>query len=143
MLEENKALSRRFYEEVWGNKNLDIINDLFSTDAFDHTRPAELPPDPEGTKAYIGMFLSAFPDVQMTIEDHFAEGDRVVTRWTTTGTHTGELMNIPATGQQITVTGIYIQRIVNGKIVESWGLFDQMGMMQQLGVIPVAGADNS
>ena len=82
------------------------------------------------------MFLSAFPDTQMTVEDELADGDKVATRWTATGTHTGELMGIPPTGKQVTVTGMDINRLVGGKIVEHWGEFDQMGMMQQLGVVP-------
>jgi predicted ester cyclase len=85
------------------------------------------------------MFLSAFPDTKMTIEDQLAEGDKVTTRWTATGTHTGELMGIPATGKAVTVTGFDITRYSGGKSVEHWGQFDQMGMMQQLGVIPTPG----
>lgn len=88
---------------------------------------------------FTGMFMSAFPDTKMTVEQQIAEGDKVVTRWKAQGTHKGELMGIPPTGKQVTVTGISIERIVGGMIVESWEEFDQMGMMQQLGVIPAPG----
>ena len=135
MSEENKALIRRFYEEVWNDKNLEAIDELVATDSVDH----DLPPGREGAKAFISMYLSAFPDTKMTIEDLLAEGDKVVTRWSATGTHTGELMGIPATGKQVTVTGLDINRYSGGKSVEHWGEFDQMGMMQQLGVVPGPG----
>ena len=85
------------------------------------------------------MYRSAFPDMQLTIEDQIAEGDKVVTRWTARGTHQGELMGIPPTGKQATVTGITVGRVANGKFVESWSNFDALGMMQQLGVVPVPG----
>jgi steroid delta-isomerase-like uncharacterized protein len=87
----------------------------------------------------VTVYRNAFPDVHFTIDEQIAEGDKVVTRWTGHGTHKGELAGIPATGKSATVTGMGVDRIVNGKIVESWGIFDQFGMMQQLGVIPAAG----
>ena len=136
MSEENKALIRRFYEEVWNDKNLDAIDELVAADSVDHELPPGLPPGREGAKAFVGMYLGAFPDTRITIEDIVAEGDRVVTRWSATGTHTGELMGIPATGKQINVTGLDINRISGGKSAEHWGQFDQMGLMQQLGVVP-------
>ena len=84
----------------------------------------------------MGEFRSAFPDFHVTIEDQIAEGDRVATRWTMRGTHEGEFRGISPTGKQITVTGIGIFRFSDGKVVESWDNFDQLGMMRQLGVIP-------
>lgn len=93
----------------------------------------------EGTKAFTGMYRSAFPDTKMTIDLQIAEGDKVTTRWTAHGTHKGELMGIPATGKQVTITGVGIDRIAGGRIVETWGEFDLMGMMQQLGVVPSPG----
>ena len=140
MSEQNKALNRRFYEACNDN-NLDAFDELMAADAVDHDLPPGLPPGRDGVKAFLGMFLSAFPDLTFTIEDQIAEGDRVVTRWTATGTHNGELMGIPATGKQVTVTGLDINRFSGGKSVEHWGQFDQMGMMQQLGVIPMPGEE--
>lgn len=137
MSEENKALVRRSFEEVWNDKNLDAIDEIVAADVVNHLAPPGLPEGAEGNKAFVGMYLSAFPDTKMTIEDMLAIGDKVVTRWVATGTHEGELMGIPPTGKHVTVTGIGIDRISGGRIVESWGEFDALGMMQQLGVVPM------
>lgn len=139
MSEENKAIVRRVFEEFWNEGKMATLDEVFAEDVVNHGLPPGLPPGIEGTKAYLGMFKSAFPDTQMTVEDQIAEGDTVVTRWTGTGTHSGELMGIPATGKQVTVTGIDVHRFAGGQIVEAWGEFDQMGMMQQLGVVPEPG----
>ena len=136
MSEQNKALVRRSYEEVWNKKNLNFADELYAANAIDHGLPPNLPPGREGSKMYIAMYQKAFPDTHMTIEDQIAEGDKVVTRWTAVGTHTGDLMGIAPTGKRVTVTGIDVSRFAGGRIVESWGLFDQMSMMQQLGVMP-------
>ena len=140
MSEENKVLNRRIFEAI-GNKNLDALDELIAADTVDHVLPPELPPGLDGQKAFIGMFISAFPDIKMTVEDEIAEGDKVVTRWTAAGTHTGELMGIPATGKQVTMKGVDINRFSGGKNVEHWGQLDQMGLMQQLGVIPTPGEE--
>ena len=136
--ETNKTLSRRLFEEVWNKGNLAVLNELIANDHVNSgpgTLPG-LPTGPEGAKQFVMMYRNAFPDTHFTIDEQIAEADKVVTRWTAHGTHKGELLGIPATGKSSTVTGISVDRIVNGKIVESWGIFDQFGMMQQLGVIP-------
>jgi steroid delta-isomerase-like uncharacterized protein len=135
----NKTVSRRFLEEVWNKRNMAVLNEIIANDHV-NTGPGTLPglpTGPEGSKQFVQVYLNAFPDVHFTIDDQIAEGDKVVTRWTASGTHKGELAGIPATGKSSTVTGINVERIMNGKIVESWGIFDQFGMMQQLGVIPM------
>ena len=134
----NKAVSRRFLMEIFGQGKLAVADEII---ALDHVNSGPgalpgLPPGPEGSKQLVMVYRNAFPDVQFTIDEQIAEGDKVVTRWSAHGTHKGELAGIPPTGKSATVTGMGIERIVNGKIVESWGLFDQFGMMQQLGVIP-------
>ncbi len=134
--EDNKVLMRRFLEEVFNKKNLAAIDEFIAPNQVDHTLPPFLPTTPEGTKRAIGMFLTAFPDVHLTVEDMVAEGDKVVTRYTSRGTQKGGFMGIPPTGKQMTVSSIIIARIADGKIVEEWGLDDQMGMLQQLGIIP-------
>jgi len=96
-------------------------------------------PDPltmEGFKQLGAVFLSAFPGGTGIIEDIIVEGNKVVSRLTFRGTHTGDLMGIPPTGKTVTISEMIIDQFADGKIVESWHLFDQMGMMQQLGVIP-------
>ena len=136
MSEQNKAMVRRLFEEIWSKGDLDAIDQIYAVDAVDHNRPPGLPPGREGAKQFFRMYLAAFPDTRMAIEDQVAEGDRVVTRWTATGTHKGELMGIPPTGKQVRVSGIEIDRLQDGKIIESWSSFDQLGMMQQIGAIP-------
>jgi len=138
LTETNKTVSRRLFEEVWSKGNLALLNEIIATDHVNSgpgTLPG-LPNGPEGTKQFVTVYRNAFPDVDFTINEQIAEGDKVVTRWTAQGTHKGELMGTPATGKSATVTGISVDRLVNGKIAESWGIFDQFGMLQQLGVIP-------
>jgi steroid delta-isomerase-like uncharacterized protein len=137
--ETNKTVSRRLFEEVWNKGNLAVLNELIANDHVNSgpgTLPG-LPTGPEGAKQFVMIYRNAFPDTHFTIDEQIAEGDKVVTRWTAHGTHQGELLGIPATDKSSTVTGISVDRIANGKIVESWGIFDQFGMMQQLGVIPM------
>jgi steroid delta-isomerase-like uncharacterized protein len=139
MSEENKAIARRIFEEVWKGK-LDVADEILEANdvAVAHGLGVELPPG-EGFKQFVSIYRSAFPDVHFTIEDQIAEGDKVVTRWTARGTHKGELMGIPATGKQVVVTGISINHFVGGKSVEAWNNWDGLGMMQQLGVVPPMG----
>jgi len=136
--ETNKTVSRRFFEEVFGKGKLNVLDEIIAKDHV-NSGPGSLPglpTGPEGTKQLVTVYRNAFPDVHFTIDEQLAEGDKVMTRWTAHGTHQGELVGIPATGNLSTVTGIAIDRLVNGKIAESWGIFDQFRMMQQLGVIP-------
>ena len=140
MSEENKRLYRKFVDEVVNKKNLAMIDEMIGPDYVEHDEmPPGTPPGAEGLKQMMGMFLSGFPDLQTTTEDVIAEGDRVMGRHTTTGTHNSDFMGIPATGKRISIGEIHIVRIVNGKAVEHWGQVDMMGMMQQLGVIPAPG----
>jgi steroid delta-isomerase-like uncharacterized protein len=136
MSEENKALDRRIFEEVWGAYNLDKVEKYFAADFVDHNEVPGLPPGREGVKAMVHMFAGAWSDANLVIDVQIADGDKVATRWSSTATHTGELLGIPATGKQIKVTGITISRYEDGKAVESWGEYDSIGMMQQLGVVP-------
>jgi steroid delta-isomerase-like uncharacterized protein len=138
LTETNKALSRRFLEEVFNKGKLNVLDEIIAKDHVS-TGPGTLPglpTGPEGQKQLVTVYRNAYPDVHFTIDEQIAEGAKVVTRWTGRGTHKGELFGIPATGKSSTVTGIAVDRIANGKIAESWGIFDQFGMMQQLGVIP-------
>ena len=135
MSEQNKAVVRRF-TEVFETGDLSILDEVLASNFVDHSPFPEQPPDREGMKQMIGMMRATFPDMAVSTDDMIAEGDKVVSRWTGTGTHQGEFMGIPATGKKVTVTGIGIDRVVDGKIVEHWEQFDAMGMMQQLGAIP-------
>ncbi len=133
--EQMKTNDRRLYEEAWNQGNMSVVDDLIAPNYVGHD-PLSPIHGPEGFKQYIEMIRSAFPDAHMTIEEQIAEGDKLVTRWTATGTHRGPLMGIPPTEKHVTVTGIVIGRYENGKVVESWGNWDTLGMLQQLGVVP-------
>jgi steroid delta-isomerase-like uncharacterized protein len=136
--EENKALVRRFFEEVFNKGNLALAGEVLAPNYVLHD-PAtpNLAGGPEGYKQMVSTYRNAFPDLQLTVEDQMTEGEKVVTRWTTRGTQQGALPDIPPTGKQTTVTGITISCISGSKITEDWQTWDALGMMQQLGVIPV------
>jgi steroid delta-isomerase-like uncharacterized protein len=137
--EENKAIVRRINDEVWSKGQLDVIDELIAADCVTTVVGApEQIRGAQGFREFVVMYRKAFPDLRLTTDEQIAEGENVVTRWTATGTHEGELMGIPATGKQATTAGINIARVAGGKIVEGWGLFDQLGLLQQIGVVPVA-----
>jgi steroid delta-isomerase-like uncharacterized protein len=138
--EDNKALVRRFFQEFWDQHHLAVADELMAAHHVDHTPGSPpLPPGPVGFKQFGSVYFTAFPDLRITIDDQVAEGDRVVTRWTSHGTNTGSLFGMPATNKSATITGITISRIVDGKAVETWTNFDNLGMLQQLGVVPAPG----
>ena len=138
--EDNKALMRRFLEEVFNKKNLAAIEEFISPNHIDHSAGAVgSPVGPEGSRQLIGMMLTAFPDMHVTVEDMIAEGNKVVVRFTERGTQQGAFGSIPPTGKHITVTGIVIARFAHGKEVEEWANGDDLGLLQQLGVVPAMG----
>lgn len=139
-LEANKAIARRFLEEVVNKGNQAVADELVAVDFVDHNPLPGLPPGREGFKLSFVAFRGAFPDMNYAIEDVVAEGDRVVVRRRATGTHRGELMGIPPTGKHIVVAGVDIFRVKEGKLAELWLSWDQLGMMQQLGVVPLPNA---
>jgi steroid delta-isomerase-like uncharacterized protein len=135
--EQNKATFQRYVEEVGNEGNLELADEIFDRYLAHQSDGSVLERGPEDVKRFMGEFRQAFPDFHSTIEDQIAEGDKVVTRWTMRGTHQGEFRDIAPTGKQITVTGIGIFRFSDeGKVIESWDNFDQLGMMRQLGVVP-------
>jgi steroid delta-isomerase-like uncharacterized protein len=136
MTEDNKALNRRFVEEVINQGNTDAIDELIDPGVVDHAAPPGFPTGREGAKQFAAMMRSAFPDLHLTIEDMISEGDKVVMRSTWSGTHEGEFMGIPATGRRVTVSAIDISRVADGKMVEHWEQSDALGLMQQLGAVP-------
>ncbi len=134
--ERNKAVVRRFVEEVQNKKDFAVYDELNDPEFVNLSAPPGIPPDREGGKMFLGGFLSAFPDSHVTIDDMIAEGDRVVTKKTFTGTHTGDLGDIPATGNRVTVQYVDILRLRDGKIIEHWLCMDQLSFLQQLGAVP-------
>ncbi len=141
MSEDNKALIRRYFEEVWDKGNLDFIDELFTTNFVRHgpTATEGEVRGLDGFKALVSMYRSALPDLRVPIEELIAEGDRVVTRWTARGTHQGELMGNAPTGNRASVSGILIDRISGGKIEEEWVDYDTLHLMQQIGGVPQSG----
>lgn len=136
--EENKALNRRFWEEIFNQKNLAAIDELCTADFVYHSAAGPIHGS-EAFKQFLRMYFHAFPDLHILIEDHIAEEDKVVVRNTVTGTHQGALMGIAPTGKRMRLSSIHVTRLVNGKGVEDWGNEDMLGLMQQLGVIPAMG----
>ncbi len=135
--EELKAIARREVDEIFTAGDLAVVDELYAADYIGHdpTRPEPIR-GPAGVKEQVSGYRTAFPDLQLTADEIVAEGDLVVTRWTGRGTHTGELMGIAPTGKEVTVSGITIARLANGKIAEEWELMDALGMMVQLGAVP-------
>ena len=133
-VEKNKALLQRYIDEM-NRGNEEFLDGYFAADYAYHGPAGEM--DAEGFKAMHHTMVSAFPDTKAVIEDMIAAGDKVATRWKITGTHQSELQGIPATGKKVTLTGIIISRVKDGRVIEEWEAFDQLSLMQQLGVIPV------
>ena len=121
---------------MFNKGNLDVADEHIAPDYENHdpAMPADIH-GPEGFKDYVSMYRSAFPDLHIEIEDQIAEGDKVATRWTGTGTHEGELAGIAPTHNHVTLPGMEIVRISEGKLVEGWEGYDSMTMMRQLGVM--------
>src|SRR5215208_821780 len=134
--EENKAIFRRYVEEVGNEGKLELADEIFDRYLAHQPDGSVLERGPEDVKRFMGEFQEAFPDFHTEIEDQIAEGDKVVTRWRMRGTHRGEFRGITPTGNELEITGIGIFRFFEGKVVESWDNFDQLGMMVQLGIIP-------
>ena len=134
-LQENKALVRRFVEEVQCQHNLAALDELFSPDFVDHSGTTN-PPTLEGSRQFFSMMFAAFPDMRFTIRQQIAEGDKVLTHKTFHGTHRGPFMGIPATGKEVSFDVMDIFTVTDGKITEHWTVGDMLSMMQQLGVVP-------
>ena len=123
-IENNKAIVRRLWEEVWNERCLDVCDEIFDSAYAEHE------------KAWAPNFLAVFPDLHFTIEDMIAERDKVVTRFILTGTHQGEFLGVPATGKVVKLTGTWIHRLADSRIVEGreWGEFNALELLKQLGV---------
>ena len=132
----NAALIQRFYDEGWNANNLDVYDELVTEDFLDHQAIPGLEPGREGFKMLNAMFRSAMPDVWVTVDQIVAEDDKVACRWTSTGTHEGDLFGIPPTGAKVAVTATVWYRIEDGRLAEGWINRDDVGLMRQLGVIP-------
>jgi len=146
MSAENKAVVRRLYEEVWNKRKLELISELVSpSHALQAPNVAGnvVAVGPEAYKRQLLLFLAGYSDLHWTIEDLIAEDDKVVACWTVAGTHRGEFMGVPATNKKVSVDGMTIHHITNGKIMDSYSNWDALGMMQQLGAVPAFGQAKS
>ena len=133
--EENKDLARRSWESL-SERNPDLIEEFYPPDLVWHAPDQDIR-GYEEARQYVSTFFDAFPDINITVEDAIAEGDQAVTRYTIRGTHRGETEEFgPPTGRQMEVEGITIHRIEGGKIVEEWERYDNLSVMQQLGLVP-------
>lgn len=137
--EQNKSIVRRWVEEGWNKGNLSVVDQVYAPSFLQHEPPPAMVNSSEALKQYVGVYLTAFPDLKFTIEDLIAEGDKVVWRFNSKGTHNGPFMGMPATGKSATVTGIVVFRLEESRIAEAWVNIDALGLMQQLGVIPMPG----
>ena len=138
-VEANKARALRAINEVWSQGKLEVVDELYDQSYVYHEPMAGDVHGPEGLKQLVTMFRTSYPDLTFTSEEIFGEGDKVVQRWTCTGTQKGELMGIPATNKRTSTAGINIVRCLGGKVVEEWSSWDVLGLLQQLGVVPPMG----
>lgn len=144
MTQDNSALVRRAIEEVWNRGDFANLDEIADDAIVIHGAAAG--EDLRGHAAIVGFYTAlheAFPNIHFTVEDQIAAADRVVTRWTAHGTHQGAFQGIPATGKAVRVTGIDIDRLVDGKVVECWPQFDELGLLRQLGALPAPAAMTS
>jgi steroid delta-isomerase-like uncharacterized protein len=139
MSTENKALVRRWFEEVWNKGRAAAVDEMLASHAAIHGLGDDLQ-GPAGFKPFHAAYRNAFPDVSLQIDDIVAEGDIVAARWSGTGTHRGDGLGFAATGKHVRFTGMTFVRVQGGKLVEGWNNFDQLGMLQQLGVVNPAPA---
>ena len=137
--EKNKNFVTAYTEDFWNTHKLAAFEKYYTKNFIQHTATGDL--NYEQTKGQAQAYFTAFPDLHVTTDLLVAEGDKVIKVWTANCTHKGELMGIPATGKQVTVKGIEVFRIADGMIMEIWVSMDNLGMLQQLGVIPPMGGE--
>ena len=137
MSTENEALVRRFFEEFCNGRRAEVADEIIAADYVSHGPQAPPADGPEGVKARVGLYQESV-DGHWRVDELFSAGDRVVARWTGTGTHVGELMGIPPTGKAIEVDAISVFRIADGRIAEEWTVWDALGLLQQVEAVPAA-----
>ena len=142
--DQNKTIARRIVDESWTKHNPGILDGLVSNDAILHDpQTPTVVKGPQGAKSTLATYLRAFPDLKISIEREIADGDYVVQHLRASGTNTGEFNGMPATGKHTSVTGVMTSKIKDGKVIEAWSLFDNLGLLQQLGVVPAPQATST
>lgn len=137
--EENRAVIRRAYDELWNEREVSVVDELVAEDFLNHAAPPGRQRGRQGLKDVVRMFEGAFPDFRYEVEDVISEGEKVAVRDVFTGTHRGEFMGVPATGNRVAMEAIHIYRFGGGKLAEHWVARDDLGMMRQLGAVPALG----
>lgn len=132
---ENVKAVSRIWVEIWNQGLLATCDEVFAPGYIGHLPLMDVK-GPEEFKQLVSAYRNAYPDVHLTVEDVFADGDRVAVRWTSRGTHQGSIMGIPPSGNKVEVMGISLFRMANGQVAEEWEGFDTLKMMQQIGAIP-------
>ena len=136
-IDDNKALARRYYAEVWSRGNTSVLPEIIAPQFIHHDPPfPEEARGPSGLERIVSLYRGAFPDLAIPVDALIAEADVVVVRWTARGTHLGPLMGMPPSRKAIQVSGIEVLRIADGKLVEEWTQWDRLALLQQLGAVP-------
>lgn len=138
-IETNKATIRRMAEQVYQARRLDLLAEFFTEQVIGHNAGMPSLSGLEALQASIAKSLEVYPDFRLHIDDLIAEADQVAARWSSQGTHQGELFGVPASGKQITQQGAAVYRLVDARIAELWFYPDNLGLLQQLGVVPASG----
>jgi steroid delta-isomerase-like uncharacterized protein len=139
MSEENKAVARRFLDELWNRSNFAVVGELLARDYDGHSSTVIHGPD--GAVGFIPVMRAAFPDFRCEVLDQIAEGDKVATRWKLVGTHEGPFQGMPPSGRRVEMAGITIFRLAGGRLVEGWTNEDALGLLQQIGAVPASVQD--
>jgi steroid delta-isomerase-like uncharacterized protein len=134
--EDLKSRLLWYVDQLWNQHNLGVIDEMILPEFVDHSLPAGSPQGPEGARQFAQVYLTAFPDTHIDFHEIVAEGNTLVIRWTATGTHSGDMAGIPPTGKSMNLPGLTLWRFQDGKFIESWNLFNQLTLLQQLGVFP-------
>jgi len=137
MSNDNKAIARKLIEDVWNDRKLNFLDEVIDASYTYHDpNSPDFGQGPQNYKARVTLYANAFPDMRLAIEEVVAEGDSVVLRWQASGTHKGELYGIAPTGKTVGGPGMSILHFRNGKVVEDWAVWDTLGLLRQLGVVP-------
>ncbi|MGB3714812.1 MAG: ester cyclase [Candidatus Promineifilaceae bacterium] len=129
-------LIQRLFEEAFNRGNLAAVDDVLSSDHFAHNAFGGTPHGPAGLKWLIATLRTAFPDLHCTVDDQISDGEKFAAHWTMRGTHHGLFMGSQPSGKRVTVPGIIFGRLIDGRLAEDWTLIDQLGLLQQLGIVP-------
>jgi steroid delta-isomerase-like uncharacterized protein len=142
-VEANKVIVRRTFEEIFNQGNLALVETWVAATFVNHAAPAEMLSGPESLKGHVVLLRTAFPDLHFTVEELIADEERVAARVTFRGTHRGVFRGFPSTNKSFVHSQMHLVRFVKGKVVEHWAVRDDLGLMQQLGIVPAEGAASS